>query len=143
PGMADEDADPIGQPIGDLGLDSPAVRGEGGLDDVDTGGREPLPDLGRRVKIRLGDDEQRIDVRVEGGHECAIDEAVRGFGVDGGGDDAVNVDVGDEDALGRVGVIGAASQQAASLRDLDQTGQGPVTTGGVADELDDVSGHDG
>ena len=38
----------------------------------------------------------------------------------------IDIDIGDDHALGWIGVIGAAAQQSASLRDFDQSRQGAL-----------------
>ncbi len=68
---------------------------------------------------------------------------VRGSGIGGRHHDHQRVGVGDDGALDRVRVVGAAPQQGLAVLDLDQPGQGVGFAADVPDEGDEVAGDHG
>ncbi len=93
-------------------------------------------------EIGLGQAEQRNQPGVVAGHQDAVDHAGPRRRIGQGGDDHQLVGVGHDRPLVRVVVVRGSPQHCAALLDLDDPGQGPGLTGGVADDPDPVTDDD-
>ena len=97
--------------------------------------------FGGILDVRLGDQQQRLNPGVVGGHQRAVDETGPRLRVGRGDHHHQLVGVGHDGAFDRVRVVGAAAQQRLAVLDLDQPRQGVGLAGDVPDEGDEVAGH--
>ncbi len=98
-----------------------------------------VQDLFGPGQVRLGQAQQRLDLRVIGGHQTAIDKSGTRRRVRQRADDHQLVGVGDDDAFqssfgGGVVVIGGTPEHRRALVDAYDPGQRPLAAGHIADQ---------
>src|SRR5579863_10566469 len=139
--MPDEDALAVVEAAPEVAEDIVGEWAAG--DDVgEAEGFEDGEDAVGRGQVGLGQAEQRVQARVVGGDQAAVDEAEPGGRVGQGADDDHLVSVGDDDPLDRVGVVGGTAQHGGALADPDDPGQGALRAGGVAGQGNPVADDD-
>ena len=87
------------------------------------------------LQIGFRDAQDGVDSCVEGRNEIAVDEPGSRLGVGRGDDDEHLVGVGDDDALHRIRVVGAATKQRAALLHADDAREAAVVAARVAEPL--------
>ena len=92
-----------------------------------------------RGQVGLGQQQQRLDPRVERGDHDPVDHADAGRRVGQRGDDDELVGVGDDRPLVRVVVVGGPAQHGVALEHLDDPGQRALLAGDVAVQPDPVA----